>query len=354
MGNKQLIVGIMSGTSLDGLDLALCEFKTIKNEYHFNIIKAQTINYTSSWKKRLNDAKNATAEQYFKLNSLYGNFIGKQVVLFLNDIDAKVDAIASHGHTVFHQPQLGFTTQIGCGATIAAKTNITTICDFRSLDVALGGQGAPLVPIGDELLFNKYEACLNIGGFANISFKNNKGHRVAHDICEANLLLNYLAEKMGHAYDKNGNLAKAGKVNDALLLKLNSLSFYQQVGAKSLGREWFEKTVLPFFKENKSDIKNLLATAVEHIAQIIANNLNKNSIKTILITGGGAYNSQLIVAIKQKTNCQLIIPNKNLINFKEALIFAFLGHLRLQQKTNTLKLVTGASRDSSGGSVYFR
>ncbi len=349
---KQLIVGVMSGTSLDGLDLALCEFETINNKYVYSFIKAQTIHYSDIWKQRLSDVKTATAQQYFKLNSLYGEFIAEQIVLFLKDNSLIVNAIASHGHTVFHQPQLGFSTQIGCGATIAAKTSISTVCDFRSLDVALGGQGAPLVPIGDELLFADYEACLNLGGIANISFKNNKGQRVAHDICETNMLLNYLAQKMRYAYDENGDLARAGKIDKHLLMQLNNLPFYQQIGAKSLGREWFENTILPFFDENKNDVKDLLATSVEHIAQIIANNLNENNIKNVLLTGGGAFNNHLIQTLTKKTNCKLMMPNTQTINFKEALIFAFLGYLRLQQKTNTLSLVTGASNNSIGGAVY--
>lgn len=354
MTNKQLIVGVMSGTSLDGLDLALCEFETIDNKHSYKIIKAQTLSYTDVWKQRLTDVTNATAEQYFKLNSLYSEFIAEQINLFLNDTNLKPNAIASHGHTVFHNPQLGFSTQIGCGATIAAKTGLITVCDFRNLDVALGGQGAPLVPIGDELLFANYDACLNIGGIANISYKNFEDKRVAYDICEANMLLNFLAEKMGHVYDENGNLAKAGRVDENLLVQLNNLNFYQKTGAKSLGREWFEKTILPFFVENKRDVKNLLATSVEHIAQIIANDLNNNTIKNVLITGGGAFNSYLIESIKQKTKCKLVIPPNELINFKEALIFAFLGYLRLNNKINTLKSVTGASVDSIGGAVYFR
>lgn len=349
---KQLIVGVMSGTSLDGLDLALCEFEIINNKYVYTLVKAQTIHYSTVWKQYLTDVKTATALHYFKLNSEYGEFIAEQITLFLKDIEQSINAIASHGHTVFHQPQLGFSTQIGCGATIAAKTGTTVICDFRSLDVALGGQGAPLVPIGDELLFNDYEACLNLGGIANISFKNNKGLRVAYDICETNMLLNYLAQKMGYDYDENGNFAMAGKIDEHLLIALNDLPFYQQTGAKSLGREWFEETILPFFTENKNDVKNLLATSVEHIAQVIANNLNKNNIKNVFITGGGAFNSHLINTLTQKTSCKLIIPNAQIINFKEALIFAFLGYLRLQQKTNTLSLVTGATKNSIGGVVY--
>ncbi|MDX2172413.1 MAG: anhydro-N-acetylmuramic acid kinase [Bacteroidota bacterium] len=350
--NKQKIVGVMSGTSLDGLDLALCEFETIKDKYNYKIIKAITIPYTEVWRARLTDVKDATAEQYFMLNGLYGSFIAEQINAFIGDNKQDIAAIASHGHTVFHRPSLGFTTQMGCGATIAAKTGITTVCDFRSVDVALGGQGAPLVPMGDELLFGAYDACLNLGGIANISYKNKEGKRIAYDICEANMLLNYLSEKIGHVYDEGGRMARAGKVEDALLEQLNKISFYKQSGAKSIGREWFEKTVIPFFEENKDDVKDLLSTSVEHISDIIAIELNKNNLKNVLITGGGAFNSYLIEKLKQKTICELVIPDNETVNFKEALIFAFLGYLRLNNQINTLKSVTGASRDSVGGAVY--
>lgn len=350
--NKQKIVGVMSGTSLDGLDIALCEFETVSNKHNYAILKAITIPYSDVWRARLTDVKEATAEQYFMLNGLFGSFIADQINQFVKGGKEEITAVASHGHTVFHQPKLGFTTQIGCGATIAAKTGITTICDFRSLDVALGGQGAPLVPIGDELLFGDYDACLNLGGIANISYKNKEGKRVAYDICETNMLLNYLSEKIGHVYDEGGSLARAGRVEDTLLEQLNNISFYSQTGAKSIGREWFEKTILPFFEKSKSDVKSLLATSLEHIAEIIANELNKNNLKNVLITGGGAFNSYLIERLKQKTNCELVIPDNETVNFKEALIFAFLGYLRLIHKINTLKSVTGASRDSIGGAVY--
>ncbi|MEI8136395.1 MAG: anhydro-N-acetylmuramic acid kinase, partial [Bacteroidota bacterium] len=256
----------------------------------------------------------------------------------------------SHGHTVFHQPKLGFSTQIGCGATIAAVTGRTTICDFRSLDVANSGQGAPLVPIGDKLLFGKHEACLNIGGIANISFNDKNGNRIAYDICEANMLLNYLAEKLSQPFDKGGEIAKSGKINAELLNKLNSQNYYSQNGAKSIGREWFEQNILSLIENNGIEIKDLLATSTEHIAQIIANDLEDK--KNVLVTGGGAFNTLLIEKIKSKTNCEIIIPDAQTINFKEALIFAFLGYLRLYKKTNTLSSVTDAKSDSAGGAVY--
>lgn len=342
----------MSGTSLDGLDIALCEFENKHDTYHYSVIKALTYNYSKEWKDKLINVKSASAEEYFVVNAEYGKFIASKVNEFLADVDGIPNAIASHGHTIFHQPKLGFSTQIGCGATMAALIGITTVCDFRSLDVANGGQGAPLVPIGDKLLFGKHEACLNIGGIANISFDDKKGNRIAYDICEANMLLNYLAEKLSQSFDKGGEIAKSGKVNLELLNKLNGLNYYSQKGAKSIGREWFEQTILVLIENSGIEIKDLLATSSEHIAQIIANDLLDK--KNVLVTGGGAFNSFLIDSIKSKTNCEIIIPDVKTINFKEALIFAFLGYLRLNEKTNTLSSVTGAKSDSVGGTVYYK
>lgn len=345
---KRNILGLMSGTSLDGLDMALCEFEN--NE--FKIISAKTTPYTSHWKKALSEAKNTKAEQYFALNTMYGKFIAEEVKAFLKLTQVKPDAIASHGHTIFHQPSLGFSSQLGCGATIAANTGITTVCDFRSLDVAIGGQGAPLVPIGDKLLFGKYQACLNIGGIANISY-NKDGKRVAYDICVANMLLNYLAEWMGEAYDKGGEIARSGKINEPLLNQFNGLAYYKQTGAKSLGREWFEKNMQGMMDSDNISTKDFLHTATEHVAQIIANDLNEHKFSNVFITGGGAFNTFLIEKIRSKTSSELILPPAIIINFKEALIFAYLGHLRLNEEINTLSSVTGARRDSVAGAVYY-
>lgn len=348
-----LVLGVMSGTSLDGLDLAFCEFEIKENDFLFRIVQAKTIDYSIDWKTKLVNCKSLKAEDYFKLNAEYGTYIANEINIFLKDGKIQPTAIASHGHTIFHQPELGFSTQIGCGATIAAKTQITTVCDFRSLDVANGGQGAPLVPIGDKLLFGNYHACLNIGGIANISFNDSSGNRLAYDVCEANMLLNYLAEKKGQLYDSGGVLAKSGRADEKLLKQLNNLPYYSQLGAKSLGREWFETTILNLFENSQVSTIDLLATATEHIAEVISRELNDKEIKNVLVSGGGAFNNFLIERIKSKTKCEIVIPDSEIINFKEALIFAFLGCLRLNEKINTLKSVTGARLDSIGGSVYF-
>jgi anhydro-N-acetylmuramic acid kinase len=344
------VLGVMSGTSLDGLDLALCGFSFDNNVYSFSILKAQTVPYTRERKEKLFNAKNATALQYFHLNHLFGKYIAGEIHNFLKDCQEKPAAIASHGHTVFHQPGSGFTVQIGCGATIAAQTQITTVCDFRSLDVANGGQGAPLVPVGDELLFGKYASCLNLGGIANISFSKN-GQRHAFDICFANMALNFLAEKLGKPYDENGNFAASGKNDERLLTELKrALSPGKKL---SLAREQFEATVIPLISEFHIPVENKLATLCHFICDEICNVLHGEGLENVLVTGGGAYNDYLMGLIREKFNGKVIIPDDKTIQFKEALIFAFLGYLRLNQKVNTLKQVTGAHTDSIGGAIYF-
>ncbi len=337
----------MSGTSLDGLDIALCRFSTEGGKPGYELLKAETIAYEAVWKERLRNVFDATAEQYFKLNSLYGEYIAAAVNAFLKESAHKADYLASHGHTVFHRPQLGFSTQIGCGATIAAHTGIPTICDFRSLDVALKGQGAPLVPVGDRDLFPEFESCLNIGGIANISFTQN-GTTSAFDCCIANMALNYLAEKTGKAYDAAGNLASSGQVNNALLNDLLAL----HSDRRSLGKEWFDAHFLPELEKHGGSIPDLLATCVEYMALMIGNMLRQQQLKSVVITGGGAYNAFLLKRLRAHYSGQLEIPSDAVIQFKEAIVFAYLGYLRATEQPNTLHSVTKASRDSIGGCIY--
>lgn len=342
----------MSGTSLDGLDLALCRFSETKKGYSYSILRADTIAYSSAWKTALNGLPRSSAESYFLAHHLYGRYIAAQIRRFLNAGKHRPEAISSHGHTIFHQPKAGFTSQLGCGATIAANTGIMTVCDLRSLDVALKGQGAPLVPIGDKLLFSQYESCLNLGGIANISYDDAEGNRRAFDICVANMALNHLAQKNGHEYDDNGMSARSGRVIPSLLEQLEQLDFYKQPQPKSVGREWFEAEFLPLIGSPELPVNDVLNTCCVHIAKQIAAVLNDNKIGSVLVTGGGAFNTFLIEKLKENYKGRIIIPDSDTICFKEALIFAFLGWLRIKGKINTLATVTGAMRDSIGGAIY--
>jgi len=340
-------LGIMSGTSLDGLDLALCQFEELNHKMNFKFIASETIKYSLDWKEKLNQVFNATAVDYFKLNGLYGTFIAEHVNAFLEKNNTTADYIASHGHTVFHQPSHGFTTQIGCGATIAALTAIDTICDFRSLDVALHGQGAPLVPIGDRDLFGNHEACLNLGGIANISLTKHNS-TMAFDVCMANLLLNYLSQSIGLEFDKSGDLASKGTIHPILLDELLSIETH----FKSLGRELVEHTFFPILEKHSISLEDKLASCVEYMVVKINQTFIDSDLKSVLITGGGAYHTFFVNQLRKRFAGTITIPSSEIIEFKEAIIFAYLGYLRINNKVNTLQSVTKAKRDSVGACVY--
>lgn len=342
------VIGLMSGTSLDGLDIAYVKFNS-ENVTDFKIIRGETISYYLEWNKKLKNAYHMSAQQLAQLDAAYGQFLGIQVKSFIKryHID-KIDLIASHGHTVFHQPELSYTTQIGSGAHINATTGIKTICDFRRQDVALGGQGAPLVPIGDHLLFNQYDNCLNLGGFANISFEK-EGQREAFDICPANIVLNYYTQKIGLNYDDKGQLAASGKIHFPLLRKLNSLPDYETAKPKSFGWEFVVDKILPIIDSFQLNLADILKTYVEHIAiQIGENTLEGN----VLVTGGGAFNDYLIKRISAFGAGSVIIPDPILINYKEALIFALLGLLKDMGQINILSSVTGSKQNHSSGVIF--
>ncbi|HOS16777.1 MAG TPA: anhydro-N-acetylmuramic acid kinase [Bacteroidales bacterium] len=346
------ILGIMSGTSLDGVDLALCRFTENKNAWNYEIIEANTYPYSDGWRKRLEETSLSDAFTFASTHIAYGHLLGSYVKDFLLNHKLKADYVASHGHTVFHQPDKQISIQIGGGASIAAECRIPTICDFRSMDVALGGQGAPLVPIGDKLLFGTFDACLNIGGFANISFdKHNQ--RIAFDTSPANIVLNLFALDKGYPFDKGGLIARNGSINQDLLTDLNNLNYYHIEPPKSLGKEWVDNVMLPLLKTYNDTTENYLRTFSEHIAFQNASIIRKYQLKNVLITGGGAKNVYLIERIKAYApDAGLFLPDENIIDYKEALIFAFLGLLRLKQENNCLNSVTGAQKDNCGGCIY--
>ena len=352
MNNKKHVIGLMSGTSLDGVDLVYVVFNSDYNKeaYNYKIRNSETVSYSDNWLKKLKDAFHYNKEQLLKLNIEYGIYLADLIVEFVqkNKI-SKIDFIASHGHTIHHKPNEGYTLQIGDGKTIAKKTNIKVICDFRSQDVRLGGQGAPLVPIGDKLLFSKYDYCLNLGGFANISFDDNQ-KRIAFDICAVNTVLNHYANKLDLDYDDKGKIARRGTVIPNLLNALNKLDFYKDNHPKSLGIEYVHTVLLPLIDTYNLAIADILHTYIEHIAMQITIQIKKKG--AVLVTGGGAFNIFLMERIEYHTTSKIIMPNKNIINYKEALVFAFLGLLRDEKKINCLKSVTGASKDHCSGVVF--
>ncbi|MEA1785059.1 anhydro-N-acetylmuramic acid kinase [Arenibacter sp. GZD96] len=350
------VLGLMSGTSLDGLDMAYCRIWNQNSRWKFEIVQSQSVTYDAAWQARLKNAIFLSAEDLLCLHNSYGSWLGTQVKKFVEKSALKVDFVASHGHTTHHQPQKGFTFQVGSGQHLANACGLKVVCDFRTNDIALGGQGAPLVPIGDQLFFSAYDFCLNLGGISNISFAHQQ-ERIAYDIGLANMILNHITRKVGLAYDNNGDIAKQGSLNPTMLYQLNQLPYYQLSYPKSIGYEWFVAEVIPIIEETQDTLENLLHTATHHICEQIAIQIKRHSSKeksTLLVTGGGALNGFLIQTLKDKlgTTTQVEVPSKTLIENKEALIFALMGVLRIENKMNVMRSVTGALRDSSSGVIY--
>ena len=344
MHDSLTILGLMSGTSLDGVDLALC---TISNEGRkYRILRTKTIPYPQEWKAKLKAAEKSSGEELTDHDREYGQYLGMICKDFLDG--EKPDYIASHGHTIFHDPAHGYTFQSGSGSEIARITGITTVNDFRTTDVSLGGQGAPLVPIGDALLFGKYTYCLNLGGFINVSFEDN-GVRKAFDVAPLNYVLNAVAHEMGMEYDSGGRIAAKGKYNAALGEKLDALPYYGQSPPKSLGREWVESQVFPLLTNTISPADRL-HTFCRHAAKQVGIACTREG--KMLVTGGGVYNDFFIGELRKTCKAKIVIPDDETIQFKEALIFALLGYLRVHDKVNALASVTGASRDSCGGTIH--
>lgn len=349
------VIGLMSGTSLDGLDIACARFEN-NGGWHFRLLSCSSLNYNHAWRSKLGSAISLNGLDLKKLDQEYGSFLGRETRAFIDKHDLNPDLIVSHGHTVFHQPEIGLTMQIGDGYKILQATGIRTICDLRSMDVSLGGQGAPLVPLGDQLLFSDYDYCLNLGGFSNISFQS-EGSRVAFDICPVNTVLNHLAAQLGLDFDPDGAIAKSGKLMPELLEKLNDLEYYKLNPPKSLGIEWVNQNILKILPDGHN--WDILHTFCHHISDQIAAACSmfkpENSHPpSLLATGGGTKNSFLMELIREKLGekAKVVVPDIEIVDFKEAIIFAFLGLLKELGQINCLKSVTGAQKDSSGGLVF--
>lgn len=355
-------IGIMSGSSLDGLDITFAEFHENGGKWTYEVRETACYVYEEEWINRLKNAIALPAMEYQLLHAEYGHYIGQKINEFIDDrrLHYQVGLISSHGHTTFHIPGKKMTAQLGDGAAIAAETKLPVVTDLRALDVAFGGQGAPIVPIGEKLLMNDYDYFLNLGGIANISV--NTEPYIAFDICPANRVLNMLANETGESYDDGGQIAALGTVNPALLEKLNQLSYYRQPHPKSLANNFGTDTVYPMIKAAGCSIPDALRTYCEHIAVQIhnaisgLNNLKPETLNLkLLVTGGGAFNKFLIDRIEnylKELNVTVVIPDANLVSYKEALIMAFIGVLRWRQEYNVLSSVTGSSRNSIGGALW--
>ena len=356
------VIGIMSGSSLDGLDMAFVEFEETRGKWSFEIKAARCKSYSNEWLQKLQNATSLSAYDYYLLHTSYGKYIGEQVNKFIDEFNLhhKVQLVASHGHTTFHAPALGMTAQLGDGAAIAAATEINVVSDLRAMDVAFGGQGAPIVPIGEKLLFNDYTFYLNLGGIANLSYKTNNDY-IAFDVCAANRILNMLAKAEKKEYDEGGLIAASGKVYTPLLTRLNALPYYSLAYPKSLANEFGTNTVFPL--ANAFDISNAdkLRTYTEHIVmqivypikKLLANIEIRNT--KLMVTGGGTFNTFLVESLTvalQSLAIEVIVPDATIIDYKEALIMGLIGVLRWREEYNVLQTVTGAQRSSIGGAVW--
>lgn len=348
-------IGLMSGTSLDGLDIAYCEFKSVGSDYQYKILNCKTVSYSNEWKRKLTFDADISAYGLKVLDLEFGNWMGVQVNEFMKAYDLKPAFIASHGHTWFHVPEKRINQQIGDGFELYRLTNIPVINDFRSLDIRMGGQGAPLVPIGDELLFSAYDCCVNLGGIANISGKV-AGKRLSFDVAPFNLVLNYLSEKLGMVFDENGNQARKGNTISDLKSDLEKLPYFSARPPKSLGIEWLNEKVFPLLEiYSHHQPVDLLNTYIEFSCEQLVKGFESfDNWKRVLLTGGGTHNQYFVERLKQiiGENSEVVIPSAELIDFKEAMVFAFLGLLRLENQVNCLKEVTGASFSASGGVIY--
>ncbi|WP_411768706.1 anhydro-N-acetylmuramic acid kinase [Winogradskyella sp. A3E31] len=347
--SKYQVIGVMSGTSLDGIDIIFAEFE-YNGSWSYIIKEAETKPYTDYWRSLLSNLTSKSSSKLQQIDEDYSIYLGSVIKEFIDENKIKsLDFVTSHGHTALHQPEKNLTYQIGNLQVLSDILGVKVICDFRKADVELGGQGAPLVPIGDQLLFSDYEFCLNLGGFANISY-NTKTDRIAYDICPVNIVLNRLVSELEVEYDKGGRIAKRGSIDESLLSELNALNYYSLEPPKSLGLEWVEEHVFSVLKNYNLAIEDKLRTFVEHIALQISKVISTEH-KKVLVTGGGAYNDFLISRITHHSKSEICIPDSSLVEFKEALIFAFLGILKDRNETNCLSSVTGALKDHSSGNI---
>lgn len=354
---KYNIIGIMSGSSMDGVDLAHCSITKDGESYDFQINHGETIEFNENWRIRLSQLRKQSALNYVKTDIFFGYYLGELCNDFIQKNNLEVDFIASHGHTAFHDPIKGVTAQVGDGQSISAKTNLPVITDFRRMDVAKFGEGAPLVTLADDLLFNSYDFCLNLGGFANISCSQTAG-RVGYDICANNILLNRIARDLGQSFDEDGKIADSGSINYELLGELNAIEYYEKPYPKSLNRDWINKELWHIVRSyRETSLEDRMATLVDHIAGQIGKNIDALSQghsegKKVLITGGGAFNNTLIDYIKSHTDAELVVPEDKLVNYKESLAFALLGALRVQNKVNVIGNGTGAKENSIAGALH--
>lgn len=354
-------IGLMSGSSLDGLDVAYCKFEWVDGNLQWEMLDSVCLNYEEKWRNRLKKLYSQDALTFVKTHSNYGYYLGDIVKKFCEERGLKPDVVALHGHTVFHEPDNGFSTQVGCGAALAARSGIPTVTDFRNTDIANGGQGAPLVPVADRDLFAGRDFYLNIGGIVNISARKPDGQMVAYDVCAGNVAMNFSAAQLGMKYDIDGISAASGEINDWLFDELNSEDYFRVPYPKSLSNKWVQSRVIPLLIKARMAPDDKLATLAEHIAYRVAEAVdglrNREGLGSgpfkMMLTGGGVFNRHIVKRLQYHLqNVEMEVPSNELINFKEAIMMAYLGVLRMEGMPGSLASVTGASKDCISGAIY--
>ncbi|XP_064473646.1 anhydro-N-acetylmuramic acid kinase-like [Ornithodoros turicata] len=367
---KYEVIGVMSGSSLDGLDIIYTRFSLTSSDcWEYNIQHCTCYNYSPTWIDKLKHATSTSALEYQLLNTEYGRYIGEYVLRFIreNRLDGKVHLIACHGHTVFHLPSQLTTSTLGDGATVAAVTGLPVVSDLRSMDVALGGQGSPIALTAERKLFgNEYQFFLNIGGMACLTYAGkNYSDSFAVDVCPANQLLNLLANREGRAFDRSGEMAKSGKVSTRLLKDLDDFDYYKKSFPKSLGVDFGPEILYPLIQAHDLSTADALQTFTEHICNQVAEviRLVERTVKDglpqsskMLVTGGGARNLFLVDRLTERLKefrITVVVPNDELVKFKEALVTSVIGVQRLRGEENFIGEVSGASRSSIGGAFWY-
>ena len=344
------ILGIMSGSSLDGLDLAIVRFTDL-GSYEWKLETCKHIPFNQKLEHRLRQASHCSGRELWQLHVDFGRFIGQEANILIEAYGQEVDFIASHGHTVFHEPNNHMTCQIGDGASIARTAQVKTICDFRSTDVAHGGQGAPLAPLADKLLFTEYFAFLNLGGIANCSVISEE-KIIGFDICPANQILNTIAIEMGFKYDDKGKIARSGSMNQILFDQLNRWS--EKHDQSSISNNDIEQYLLPIIKsDTQTSTEDKLHTATKYIAQRITNVFEQLNIQQVFCTGGGTYNEYLLSLLNMNpSDIEFTPADKEIIDYKEAILMALAGLRRQQDLPIFFHTVTGSTKNVSGGCIY--
>lgn len=358
---SELYIGVMSGTSLDGIDIALCEINSVKCV----CIHSAEFPFEPKLKEDVLRAINSPVTLSFigELDTRLGELFAQAILSFIQDnqIDAqKIRAIGLHGQTLWHQPNgdFPFSMQLGNPNVVSVQTALAVVADFRGKDIALGGQGAPFAPAFHKEIFGalgRKTAVVNIGGMANITFLNDA--LSGYDTGPGNVLMDYwISQTKNLPYDKEGIFAACGRVNEALLQSFLSDDYFHKIPPKSTGREYFNPTWLsnhmPIFQTLQEE--DIQRTLLELTAQTITDALQNSSVELLIVCGGGAKNSFLMQRLHELAQIEVTTSDTYGVSgdFMEAMAFAWLAYKRIHLEKVELSSVTGAKEDAILGALY--